>query len=266
MNTQRTTIAFGCLLWFVGFLSIASAQPVANQTTPIAQAVSEMRADVDALAEQLESQRLASSEELSGLRAERAELQRQVRLEQIRRDTLAQLFAERTKRVDEHEGRMRTLLSPISRSVEVAKQYVSATLPFKREERLRRLNKIEGDLAVTHPDVGRALTNLWRFVEEEEAIAGEIGLAQQVIELDNRRLLAEVARVGMALMYFRLPTGELGWVVQSEAGWRYELIQAPLLNATVSKIFDDLENNQVLGPKRLVLSTQLPRALDRGLK
>lgn len=266
MNAQRTTKAFGCLLWFVGFLSIANAQPVASQSTPIAQAVSEMRTNVDVLAEQLETQRLASREELSGLRAERAELQRQVRLEQIRRDTLAQLLAERTTRMDDEEGRLMALLSPIQRSIAAAKTYVSATLPFKREERLRRLIKIEKDLAVTHPDLGRTLTRIWRFVEEEEAMAREIGLAQQVIELEGKRLLVDVARIGMGVMYFRLPNGELGWVRRIADAWRFELIKAEVPRSTIAAVFAAFEKNQFFGQKRLLIPTDLPPSVNRDLQ
>ena len=266
MYLQRTNWVIVGLLWFVGTVSSSSAQVPSSQGKPLPLQVSDARAAVDDLAEQLESQRAAAREELGGLRAERAELQRQVRLEQIRQNTLSQLLAERTKRIDDQEGRMLILLTPIKESVVAAKSYVSATLPFKREERLRRLRKIETDLAVTHPDVGRALTNLWRFVEEEEAMAREIGLAQQVIELDGKRLLADVARIGMALMYFRLPSGEIGWVRKTAKGWRYERIQADQPRFTVTRIFEDLEKNQVLGPKRLLISTELPSAVDRELR
>ena len=140
------------------------------------------------------------------------------------------------------------------------------TLPFKREERIRRLKKIEADLAVTHPDPGQALTRLWRFVEEEEAMAREIALGQQAIELDGQRLLVEVARIGMALMYFRLPSGDVGWVRQTKGVWRFERITSPEARKTVLSVFDDLEKNRVLGPKRLLIPTELPPPAERSLR
>ena len=109
------------------------------------------------------------------------------------------------------------MIAPVKRSIISAKKYVAATLPFKQEERFRRLKKIESDLAVTHPDPGQALTRLWRFVEEE-AMAREIGLGQQTIQLEGKRLLVDVVRIGMALMYFRLPNGDVGWVRPAEKG------------------------------------------------
>ena len=128
------------------------------------------------------------------------------------------------------------------------------------------LAQIEADLAVTHPDVARALTRLWRFVEEEEAMAREISFVQQVIELDGKRLLADVARIDMALMYFRLPNGEMGWVVRTSNQWQFERIERPEVRQTITSIFNDLENNKLLGAKRLLISTDLPRALNRDLQ
>jgi len=171
MSHRRTKCVLIILTaWFVAIPSWSGATPLVEQ-------VSATRANVDALAEQLASHRRSEREQLAALRAERAELQRLVRLEEIRRDTLTRLQTERAERMDDQEGYILTLLAPIKRAITSAKSYVAGTLPFKQDERLRRLNKIESDLAVTHPDAGRALTRIWRFVEEEEAMTREIGLA-----------------------------------------------------------------------------------------
>jgi len=247
------------LLWLVGLTPAVGAASLPER-------VSAARAEVDELAERLESQRRVTRDELSALRAERAELQRQVRLEEIRRDTLTQLRVERTKRVDDQEGRVLTLLKPIQRSLALAKKYVSATLPFKQEERMRRLERIEADLAVTHPDPAGALTRLWRFVEEEESLAREIGLSQQAISLKGKRLLVDVARIGMALLYFRLPSGDVGWVRRTKEAWKFAIVESQGARDTVLKVFDELESNRVLGPKRLLISSELPQAAERGLK
>ena len=234
--------------------------------SPLAEEVSAMRTDVESMAEALESQRLSNREELSRLRSERAELERKVRLERIRRDTLEKLIQERTQRVDDQEGRLLNMLAPIKRSVDAAKAYLKATMPFKREERFRQLNRIEADLAVTHPDLSRALTGLWRFVEEEEAMAREISFAQQVIELDGQRLLADVVRIGLALMYFRLPNGDMGWVVFGDQGWQYERINAAAAREAIVRLFKDVEQNQFLGMKRLVIAPTTPVSKDGSVQ
>ena len=259
MPFLRAKFTFFSNFWLAALSLSAGASPLAEK-------VSTMRTEVEALADELETQRLSNREELSRLRAERADLERKVRLEQIRKDTLDKLLQERTRRLDDQEGRLLGMLAPIKRSVGAAKAYVKATMPFKREERLRQLSRIEADLAVTHPDLSRALTGLWRFVEEEEAMAQEVSLAQQVIELDGQRSLADVVRIGLALMYFRLPNGTTGWVVSSEDGWRYESITAPAAHDAIVQLFNDVEQNQFLGLKRLVIAPKMPVSKDGSIQ
>lgn len=256
MNGRLTKYAV--FLWLVGLTSAVWGTPPPS----LPEQVSAARVEVEALAERLESQRRVTRDELSALRAERAELLRQVRLEEIRRATLAKMRAERIKRVDDQEGRVLASLKPIQRSIASVKKYLSNTLPFKQEERMRRLERIEADLAVTHPDPAQALTRVWRFIEEEEALAHEIGLFQQAITLEGKRLLVDVARIGMALMYFRLPSGEVGWVRRTKDAWKFTLIKAQGARNTVLNIFDDLANNRVLGIKSLLISAELPTAAE----
>ena len=242
---------------------VVAASPSAAAAT-LAEKVSAARAAVDSLADQLESQRRADRDALAGLRAERSELQRQIRLEEIRRDTLATLRAERTQKIDDQESRVLAILKPIQRSIAATKNYVTQTLPFKRAERLRSLEQIETDITVTNPDSAQALTRLWRFIEEESSMAREVALAQQAIELDGKRYLADIARVGMALMYFRLPDGTLGWVHQIENQWKFQRLENMQAQNTVAGIFKDLENNRVLGPKQLLLPTDMPNEVNRN--
>jgi len=81
--------------------------------------------------------------------------------------------------------------------------------------------------------------------------------------LDGKRLLVDVARVGMALMYFRLPSGEVGWAQQADGSWRFERIESAEARKTVLEFFEALENNRVHGPRRLLLPQALPHAPDR---
>ena len=70
----------------------------------------------------------------------------------------------------------------------------------------------------------------------------------------------------MTLLYFRLPNGDVGWVRQSKGSWSFERIGVPEAQETVLKLFSSLENNQVLGPKRLLVPSTLPEATERGLR
>ena len=83
--------------------------------SPLSAEVATLRTEVDALANRLERGRIAVRDELASLRAERAELQRQIRLENVRRETLTRLLEERTKSLDDQETQMLAHLPAIQK-------------------------------------------------------------------------------------------------------------------------------------------------------
>ena len=209
--------------------------------------------DVDELAHRLGSLRRTAQDELAALASERTELERQIRLEEVRAHTLAQIEIERAKQTEGQEGRLQSMLDPLQQSLSAVKAYVLRTIPFKRDERLRSLERIEEDIATTHPDLARALSRLWRFVEEEEALARAVSLSQQAIEINGKRQLVDVAQVGMALLYFKTPENDVGWAKQTGGPWTFELLSAPESIRVVEDLFLSFERNRVLGLHHLLI-------------
>lgn len=232
--------------------------PTANaQPADVAAQVVTLRREVDDLAQRLADRRRTLRDELAALRAERAELQRQLRLERVRAKTLAELEQQRVERREDTEEQSRAWLEPARAAVAAARAYVSTSLPFKSAERLAVLDRIAADLAGSQPDAGRAMARLWRFIEEEQAMAKEVALAQQPIELDGQRRLVDVARVGMAVMYARSPDGTYAWAVAGDDGWSFAALQDPASVELVRSLFDALDANQRFGPRRLLIPSGL---------
>ena len=208
---------------------------------PPERAVAQLRVEVDELSAAVADERRRAQDRLQALRVERAELERQLRLEQVR------------ARTHQLEDRSQARLAPIRGALELAQGYVQHTLPFEREARLRVLESIRADLAATHPDPSTALSRLWRFVEEEEALGREVSRAQQPIELEGARQLVDVVRLGMAAMYFRTADGALGWARPAQGGWTFERLQDPTAQAAVASLFMAFDQNRRFGPQRLVM-------------
>ncbi len=223
-----------------------------------AEKVARLRTNVDELSHRVDAERRRSQDALSALRAERAELERQLRLEEVRAATLAQVEAEHRARADGLEGKSLERLTPVRQAVAAAKAYVKRTLPFKQRERLRRLERIESDLAASHPDPSNALARLWRFVEEEEALAREVGLFQQPVSVGGQRQLVDVARVGMALLYIRTADERHGQARRTADGWTFELVTDPVGERAIAAVFAALDANRTFGPQPLLVPERVP--------
>jgi len=216
-------------------------------------AIAELRIEVDELAHFLAAERRASQEELASLRAERADLERQVRLEQVRQKTLLQMRRDHTAKVEALEADADRWVEPARRAIQVVRSYVERSLPFARAGRLEAIERIALELTSPRPDVARAMEKLWRLVEEEAALGQEIGRSQQVVEVDGQPTLAHVLHLGMALLYVRTLDGRVGWARRGAGDWRTELVTDPSHRARIEELFTAAERNDSLGPAVIVV-------------
>ncbi|MEM6730949.1 MAG: DUF3450 family protein [Myxococcota bacterium] len=216
-----------------------------------------LRQAVDRLASELEDHRRTSRDELSALRTERFELARQLRLERVRAATLARIEAERTAATEALDATLEERRGPALQALDAARNYVNRAIPFQVAARKRELDRVETEILAGR--VAGALERLWRFLEQEEAMGGEISLSQQSLTLDGRELFVDVARIGMALVYFRVPDGTFAWA-RFDNEWRVEKISDTRSHQIVATIFERLEANQRLGAIDLLLPSELPDA------
>ncbi len=213
--------------------------------------VASLRQEVDRLATELEDTRRQARDELSSLRAERAELERQVRLERVRAATLQELAREAQKAAEALDRDLREDLTPAREALSAARDYLRRALPFRLEERAAALDRVEADL--TAGDVARGMNRLWRFVQEEDAMGGEVSLTQQSAELRGKRRLVDVARIGMALLFYRAADGTVAHAVWRDDEWRVQPIESPAAKATIHALFAALEDNRRFGFHELLL-------------
>ncbi len=244
---RHARIAATCLV-----LSLV-AVPLAARAADVTMAeLARLRADVDQLAADLEEERAAARDELAALRAERAELERQVRAARARKATLEKLRADATKRADEADEDARRWAQPMQRAVEVTRAHVRASLPFATEARLAALDRSSRDLQAARPDYGRVLERLLRFIEEEEAMGGEVAYTQQRVEIDGAAQIVRVLRLGLALLYVRTEDDRVGWAVQRTDAWDIEMLTGAMADVVRAR-FDAAEDNRSLGLASIVV-------------
>lgn len=211
-----------------------------------------LRTEVDQLAADLEAERAATRDELAALRAERAELERQVRAARTRKATLEKIRAEATARAEEADEDARRWAVPMREAISAARDHVEAGLPFAKAARLETLDALQRDLSAATPDYGRVLERLLRFVEEEEAMGGEVAFTQQRIELGGQPQIVQVLRLGLALLYVRTEGDQVGWAVRRDAAWEVVMLEGAPADVVRAR-FDDAEDNRALGVAPIVL-------------
>lgn len=212
-----------------------------------------LRLEVEALARTLDEQRSAAQAELAGLRAERAELQRQVRLARVRNRMLLKLEAEDAAADEARQAAIDEWNGPARAAVAAVRRHVEGGLPFARAARLEAVDAIAAELAGAMPDTGRAMQRLWRVLEEEAAMAREVTLARQQVELDDGPRLCDVLRIGMALMYVRAEDGRLGFARDRGDAWEIEIVDDAAGRAVIEALFEAADANTIFGPAVLLV-------------
>lgn len=241
-------------IWCCALIGVWACPELLNAATP--EEVAALRQQVDALAQELTDTRLQTRDDLTALRGEKAELDRQLRLERVRRDTLEALELEAKSAVAQLDASLEAELEPARQALIQARSYLKRSLPFQTESREKELNRMAADIEAGDP--ARAMTRLWRFVEQEYAMGGEVELSQQAVTFKGKRQLADVARIGMALLYYRFRDGQLAHARYENHEWQVEGLKSAEGLASVRQVFESLEENRRLGQFDLLL----PRAKD----
>ncbi len=210
------------LVAFFGFLGSA---PAADEGTNLAAELARLRGEVETLSAQLDTDREDLRSRLRSLATQKTDLEMELSREELRLKQLREARARQRARVERTEQRKNTFKPIVSEAIGIIRAAVTAGLPFQAADRQAELDKLSRQLddgTMTTPTV---LTRLWGKVEDEFRLARETGLYRQVIQLRGEEVLAEVARVGMVMMYFSTRDGRYGRVRREGKGWTYELYQ-----------------------------------------
>lgn len=214
--------------------TIASAQEAEN----LAEELVKLRTEVEQLNSELDLAREEARTTLAGLTAQKTELQGQLDRQQLATQEQAQKLEEARGKVAEAGIEGAELKPVLIDAVDAIDRHIRATLPFKRDERLAALNDLRTRIANDTVPPHRAANQVWAFVEDELRLTRENGTFSQTIELDGERVLADVAKVGNILLYFRTSDGRVGRLAQTGGDWRYVQVTDSGDVARINALFD----------------------------
>lgn len=150
--------------------------------------------------------------------------QRQMELTaQIRKERLRQLQLKTKKEILGQAIRKPKDSSPqdkklIEQWIVDLKGWVTNSLPFRTQERLAQLQVIE-QKRLAGEGAEALLYDLWNFTENELRLGQDNAYEIMAIDLNGELKKAEVVRLGLLQMYYKVPEGEVGYAVPKGEGW-----------------------------------------------
>lgn len=233
-------VLFAHVLW----ATLGSTDVLAQATGDMparARELAELRAEVDRLDAEVRAARDQERRSLSTLAAQRDEVAVLLRRERARvtelRSRLAEVESARAEAAADGGDLRQSVLAAADELIVT----VEGGLPFRLDDRVGALRTLRTDVAGGRLSPENAASRLWQFMEDEIRLARDVGVYRDVVMLEGRRELVEVAKIGMFALYVRAADGRIAHAVSRDGGFHFELLTAPGSVRAVQKLFDALD-------------------------
>ncbi len=231
------------LLALVLFIWFAPAACVkANSVENLAKSLAKIRGEVEAVQTELDSEKEKHVSRIAALSSQLADLSVEERRQNTAIEKLEhtlEKLSEASAAAEQSGERLKPVLLKILASY---KQYVYNGLPFKTEDRVKAIETLEDNIINDLVDPNKAVNQAWALIEDEIRLSKENGLYQQVISLDNEKVLADVAKLGTVFLFFQTRDNRAGMARHSANGvWKFETTSATGDIERIAKLFDALK-------------------------
>lgn len=260
VRTLRNGTLRAAFLAALACLLAAPASSLADDARGPAELAAELarlRGEIDRLSDELESTRREGRDALRSLTLRKSELTLDVERERLRVQQLRRAREEQKLRLEQVKASQSALKPVAAKAIDIAAAAVEHGVPFQREARrgeFEALRKRLDEGLIGPVDV---LVRLWNLVEDELRLTRENGLYQQVVVLDGDEVLADVARLGTAMMFFETRDGRVGRAVHtggagaagapSGRAWIWEVRETPDERVRITKLFETLRKRVRVG-------------------
>lgn len=222
----------------------------------LAKKVIELRREVEELNAQYEMRKQQVVEELKGLATQKTELSAGINEAELKEQQLLQKMVDIKKHLKQKSALGEDLNAVNNNILSFLREYIITSLPYQREQRNSSLQQLEEKVKTGEISPTTVTNLLWGLLADEKRLARETSLAKQNISLEGKELLAEVVKVGMVAMYFKIDEGKVGQVVQSGNEWKYKEFSQKWEQEKVLLLFDSIKKQIRNGFFELPLSLE----------
>lgn len=200
--------------------------------------LAKLRADVERINKDIQAVRLKNSTEINSLSLQQAEIDSMVRKEEVVYKQLEQKIGHLKKRIQKDSGESSVQIPVILSATQMLKDYVETSVPYKKQERLNSITKLEGMLEKEELSAQRAALKLWGLYDDEMRLTEEIMLGKQEISLSGQDYLVDVIKVGAFGMYFKSADLLFGKVTKQDQKWVATKIENQDQVDAITALFD----------------------------
>lgn len=206
----------------------------------MAKALMKLRAEVEQLNTQIQDQRDATKATMRSLMMEKNDLEATIARSDLKIKQLKQEIRKLKKEITEASKNSEGIKPIVLKAITQLESHIQSELPFKTEERVQDVRRIKEEMQNGIITPQKALAQVWNSYADEIRLTKENGIFKQTITLDDQERLAEVARIGMVMMYFKTPDDRVGYVDHNGDGWYYKEVIDKEKREMILTLFDSM--------------------------
>lgn len=195
---------------------------MADSAENMAESLMKLRADVEQLDTQIQDEKDGYKASMKSLVMQKNDLEATIAREDLKIKQIDQELAQVRAQIKEASKNSEGIKPLVLKAIEQLSSRIEAGLPFKTADRLADVRRIKEQLLSDLITPQKALALTWNSYGDAIRMSKENGLFKQTITLDGDERLAEVARLGTVMMYFKTPDERVGYVSKDALGWYYK--------------------------------------------
>ncbi|MBN2444571.1 MAG: DUF3450 family protein, partial [Spirochaetales bacterium] len=209
----------------------------------LAAKIAEKRSAVESLSSELTELKNHYNEELRSFTTQKADIEIQIKRNELRITQIERELESYREKLLSSESTLKNIKPVTARVLLQLRDYITASLPFQVPQRLSEIETLLRLLDDGNIDSGNILARVWNLVESEFRLTTESGLYRQVIEINGESMLAEVARLGMVLLFYKTFDARYGYAINTNNQWIFTNAQSTDEEHQLDFLFNSLRKN-----------------------
>jgi len=188
----------------------------------MAESLMKLRAEVEQLDTKIGDEKDAYKAQMRSLSMQKSELEGTISREELKIKQIQKELSNTKKKIEKASKNSQGLKPIIITSIDNLIVMMKDSIPFKTSDRIQAVSEIKTQLQNSLITPQKALSMVYNAYADEMRMTKENGIFKQTISLDGENKLAEVARVGTVMMFFKTPNERVGYVTKENNSWTYK--------------------------------------------
>ena len=237
-------------------LILSSVTLMANNNN-MAESLMKLRAQVEQLDSQITDEKDSYKASMKSLTIQKSELEATVSREELKTKQINKELSSVKNNIQKASKNSEGLKPLVVEAIDNLISYMKSSIPFKTNDRIASVQTIKDQLNSSLITPQKALSFIYNSYADEIRMTKENGIFKQTIKLNGKEKLVEVARIGTAMMFFKTPDNEVGYVTKDNKNWNYKEELNKNKQNEILNIFDSFKKQIRTGfftiPNALVL-------------